>query len=398
MSILQNSPCLTSSPQPAGLYIHIPFCLRKCPYCDFYSITDLSLQPAFLAALASEMNMTRELDKVFDTLYIGGGTPSVLNIKIIDNIIKTAHQCFNILSDAEITIEVNPGTVTIEQLKGYRQAGVNRINMGVQSFNSANLNFIERIHSVREAQMAIRWAQKAGYENIGLDLIYGIPDQTTSSWLKDLHSAVEFHPQHLSCYILSFEPGTPMHKDLKNRVFNPLPEHLVCELFETTRSFLNANGYVQYETSNFAREVIDESGIKSAQSNISRHNLKHWNFSPYIGLGPSAHSFIEPQRFWNHSNVKKYIQELSAGRLPRAGKESLSREQLMTEAVYLGLRQTKGIVVEAFDKKFGVNFKAMFTGVITDLEEKGLVKMSQNHCALTSKGMLFQDSIAAMFI
>ena len=397
MSILQNSPCLTSSPQPAGLYIHIPFCLRKCPYCDFYSITDLSLQPAFLAALASEMNMTRELDKVFDTLYIGGGTPSVLNIKIIDNIIKTAHQCFNILSNAEITIEVNPGTVTIEQLKGYRQAGVNRINMGVQSFNSANLNFIERIHSVREPQMAIRWAQKAGYENIGLDLIYGIPDQTTSSWLKDLHSAVEFHPQHLSCYILSFEPGTPMHKDLKNRVFNPLPEHLVCELFETTRSFLNANGYVQYETSNFAREVIDESGIKSAQSNISRHNVKYWNFSPYIGFGPSAHSFIEPQRFWNHSNVEKYIQELSTGRLPRAGKESLSREQLMIEAVYLGLRQTKGIAVDQFDKKFGVNFKAMFTGVITDLEEKELVKMSKNRCALTSKGMLYLDSIAVMF-
>jgi len=343
------------------------------------------------------MNMTRELDKVFGTLYIGGGTPSVLNIKIIDNIIKTAHQCFNILSDAEITIEVNPGTVTIEQLKGYRQAGVNRINIGVQSFNSANLDFIERTHSVKEAQMAIKLAQKAGYENIGLDLIYGIPDQTTSSWLKDLHSAVDFHPQHLSCYMLSFEPGTPMHKDLQNRVFNPLPEHSVCELFETTRSFLNANGYVQYETSNFAHEVIDASGIKSPQSNISRHNVKYWNFSPYIGLGPSAHSFIEPQRFWNHSNVRKYIQELSTGRLPRAGKESLSREQLMIEAVYLGLRQTKGIVVDAFDKKFGVNFKAMFTGVITDLEQKGLVKMSQNRCALTSKGMLYIDSIAAMF-
>jgi len=395
--MLQNSPCFTSDPQLAGLYIHIPFCLRKCPYCDFYSITDLSLQTAFLDALASEMNMTRKFDKVFDTLYIGGGTPSVLNIKIIDIIIKTAHQCFNILSNAEITLEVNPGTVTLEQLKGYRQAGVNRINMGVQSFNSANLDFLERIHSAGDAQMAVKWAQKAGYENIGLDLIYGIPDQTKSSWLKDLHSAVEFHPQHLSCYMLSFEPGTPMHKDLQNRVFNPLPEHRVCELFEITRSFLNANGYVQYETSNFAHEVIDASGIKSAQSNLSRHNMKYWNFSPYIGLGPSAHSFIEPQRFWNHSNVKKYIQELSTGRLPRAGKESLSREQLMIEAVYLGLRQTKGIVVDAFDKKFGVNFKAMFTGVITDLEEKGLVKMSQNRCALTSKGMLYLDSIAVMF-
>ena len=396
--MLQNSPCFTFNSQLAGLYIHIPFCLKKCSYCDFYSITDLSLQPVFLDALASEMIMTRELDKGFDTLYIGGGTPSVLNIKSIEIIIKTAYQCYNILSNAEITLEVNPGTVTLEQLKGYRKAGVNRINIGVQSFNSANLSFLERIHSARDAQMVVKWAQRAGYENIGLDLIYGIPGQTTSLWLKDLHSALEFHPQHLSCYMLSFEPGTPMHKDLQNRVFNPLPEHLVCEFFETTQSFLNANGYVQYETSNFAREVIDESGIKSAQSNISRHNVKYWNFSSYIGLGPSAHSFIEPQRFWNHSNVKKYVQELSTGRLPRAGKESLSREQLMIEAVYLGLRQTKGIVVDEFDKKFGVIFEAMHAETIADLEEKGLVKMSQNRCALTAKGMLYLDSIAAMFI
>ncbi|MFZ0484073.1 MAG: radical SAM family heme chaperone HemW, partial [Desulfobacterales bacterium] len=353
MSILQDPPRLTFNSQFAGLYIHIPFCIEKCPYCDFYSITDLSLQPAFLDALASEMNMTRELDQVFDTLYIGGGTPSVLNINIIDNIIKTAHECFNILSDAEITLEVNPGTATPEQLKGYRRAGVNRINIGVQSFNSANLDFLARIHSAKDARLAVKWAHKAGYENIGLDLIYGIPDQTKSSWLMDLRSALEFNPQHLSCYMLSFEPGTPMHKDLQHRIFNPLPDHRVCELFETTRSYLNANGYVQYETSNFAREVIDVSGIKSAHSNLSRHNVKYWNFSPYIGLGPSAHSFIEPQRFWNHSDVKKYIQELSMGKLPRSGKESLSREQLMIEAVYLGLRQTKGIGVDEFDEKFG---------------------------------------------
>jgi oxygen-independent coproporphyrinogen-3 oxidase len=340
--------------------------------------------------------MSRELDMAFDTLYIGGGTPSVLNIKTVDNIIKTAHQCFDIPSDTEITLEVNPGTVTFEQLKGYRQAGVNRINIGVQSFNSANLDFLQRIHSAREAQMVVKWAQKAGYENIGLDLIYGIPGQTTSSWLKDLHSAVEFNPQHLSCYMLSFEPGTPMHNDLQNRAFNPLSEHLVCELFESAQSFLNANGYVQYETSNFAREVTDASDIKSAHSNVSRHNMKYWNFSSYIGLGPSAHSFIEPQRFWNHSNVKEYIRELSMGRLPQAGRESLSREQLMIEAVYLGLRQTKGIAVDAFNNKFGADFKAMHAEIIADLEKKGLMEFSQNRCALTSKGMLYLDSIATM--
>jgi len=396
--MLQDLPCFTSDSQPAGLYIHIPFCLRKCPYCDFYSITDLSLQPAFLDALVSEMNMTRESKKVFDTLYIGGGTPSVLDINVIDNIIKTAHQCFNITSNTEITMEINPGTVTLEKLKEYRKAGVNRINIGVQSFDAAHLDFLKRIHSEKEARMAVKWAQKSGYENIGIDLIYGIPGQTTSSWLKDLHSAVECHPQHLSCYMLSFEPGTTMHKDLKNSVFNPLPDHLVCELFETTQSVLNANEYVQYEISNFAREVIDESGIKSAQSNISQHNSKYWNFSPYIGLGPSAHSFIEPQRFWNHSNVKTYIQELSTGRLPRAGKESLSREQLMIEAVYLGLRQAKGIDVEAFDKKFGVNFEKIHAETIADLREKGLMEFSKDRCALTPKGMLYLDSIATQFI
>lgn len=395
--MFRNPPCSSSNSQLAGLYVHIPFCFRECPYCDFYSITDLSLQPSFLDALVSEMNMTREPDKVSDTLYIGGGTPSVLNIKTIDSIINTAHQCFNIHSNAEITLEVNPGTVTLEQLKGYRQAGVNRINMGIQSFNPVNLDFLQRIHSAGEAQSAVKWAQKAGYENIGLDLIYGVPGQTKSSWLEDLHSAIEFHPQHLSCYMLSFEPGTPMHSDLQNRTFNPLPEHRVCELFETTRLFLNANGYVQYEISNFAQEVIDASGMKSAQSNLSRHNMKYWNFSPYIGLGPSAHSFIEPQRFWNHSNVKKYIQELSTGRFPQTGRESLSREQLMIEALYLGLRQTKGIMVDTFDNKFGVNFKAMYSGVVTDLEKKGLLNMSQNRCALTPKGMLYLDSIAAMF-
>ena len=398
MSMLQNSPCFTSDSQPAGLYTHIPFCLRKCPYCDFYSITDLSFRPAFLDALASEMNMTRDLDKVFDTLYIGGGTPSVLDIKAIANIINTAHQCFNITTNAEITMEINPGTVTLEKLKGYRQSGINRISIGVQSFNSSNLDFLQRIHSAEEAQMAIKWAQKTGYENIGIDLIYGIPGQTTSSWLKDLHSAVGFHPQHLSCYMLSFEPGTPMHKDFQNSVFTSLPEDLVCELFETTQSFLSANGYVQYEISNFAQEVIDASEIKSTLSNVSRHNMKYWNFSPYIGLGPSAHSFIEPQRFWNYSNVKKYIQELLAGRLPREGKESLSQEQLMIESVYLGLRQAKGIDVDAFDKKFGVNFEKMHAETIADLVKKGLMEFSKTRCSLTSRGMLYLDAIAAMFI
>ena len=382
----------------AGLYIHIPFCLKKCPYCDFYSITDTSLQPAFMDALASEMRMNRGGTLQFDTLYMGGGTPSVLDAKAVGRIIKTARQSYEILSDAEITLEVNPGTVTPEQLSMYRCSGVNRINIGVQSFNPDHLSCLGRIYLGRDASVAVNWAQKAGFENIGLDLIYGIPNQTKKSWLMDLQLAVEFEPQHLSCYMLSFEPGTPLYKDRQEGRLKPLAEPKVCELFETTLEFLRDHGYVQYEISNFARETIDKSGFKNSEVNRSKHNVKYWKFVPYIGLGPSAHSFLEPKRYWNCTDVKKYIQYLEAGKLPLAGEERLSVEQFMIEAIYLGLRQTNGILIDVFDKKFGVNFKKMFEEVIGDFEEKELMEFSQNRCALTSRGMLYLDSIAAMFI
>jgi oxygen-independent coproporphyrinogen III oxidase len=382
----------------AGLYIHIPFCVKKCPYCDFYSITDRSLRPAFVDALISEMRMTRDSNVTFDTLYMGGGTPSVLDAKTIGKIIETVRQSYKILPHAEITLEVNPGTVGLKQFEEYRCSGVNRINIGVQSFDPVNLQFLGRIHSGDDAHAAVTWAQKAGFENLGLDLIYGIPNQTKTSWLRDLELAIESEPRHLSCYMLSFEPGTPLYRDLQEDRLKPLAEPRVCEMFETTLEFLSDHGYVQYEISNFARESMNNSGLKSAEHNRSRHNMKYWNFAPYIGLGPSAHSFLEPKRYWNCADVKKYIQDLGAGRLPRAGEERLSMEQLMIEAIYLGLRQTKGILIHVFDKKFSVNFKAIFEEIIANLEARGLIVLSQNRCALTSRGMLYLDSIAAMFI
>jgi len=382
----------------AGLYIHIPFCLKKCPYCDFYSITDVSLQPAFLNALSSEMRMTGGVELVFDTIYIGGGTPSILDVKTIGQIIEIAIQSFEILSGAEITLAINPGTVTPEQLEGYRSAGVNRINIWLQSFDPHNLSFLGRIHSRSDADLAVKWAKKAGFENIGFDLIYGIPGQTRESWLFDLRRAVEYEPEHLSCYMLTFEPGTPLGRDRSMGRFKPLADDLVGEMFKTTLEYLSAHGYNQYEISNFARACSTQAGNNCSEDNRSRHNMKHWSFAPYIGLGPSAHSFIEPQRYWNCTGVKKYIQELASGRFPLEGDEWLSPEQLMIEAVYLGLRQTRGIMVDVFDKKFGVSFELKFKEVISDLEKKGFIEFSPNHCALTPKGMLLFDSIAAMFI
>jgi len=396
--MLQNSSCFTPNLQPAGLYIHIPFCVKKCPYCDFYSISDGSLHLAFVNALISEMRMTRDPNLTFDTLYMGGGTPSVLDAKTIKKIIETARQSYEILPHAEITLEVNPGTVSLKQFEGYRCSGVNRLNIGVQSFDPVNLQFLGRIHSGRDAHAAVTWAQKAGFENMGLDLIYGIPSQTKKSWLMDLKLAVESEPQHLSCYILSFEPGTPLYRDRQEGRLKPLAEPQVCELFETTLEFLSHHGYVQYEVSNFAHQSMNSFGLKGAERNRSRHNMKYWKFAPYIGLGPSAHSFLEPKRYWNCADVEKYIQDLDAEKLPLAGEERLSMEQLMIEAIYLGLRQTKGILIDGFDKKFDVSFKTMFEEIIANLEARGLAEPSQNRCALTSKGMLYLDSIAAMFI
>jgi oxygen-independent coproporphyrinogen-3 oxidase len=355
------------------------------------------MQSAFMDALFDEMHLRRSEAWVFDTIYIGGGTPSLLDAKAIDQILENAHQSYQIFAEPEITLEINPGTVASEQLKGYKHAGVNRINIGVQSFDPAGLGFLGRTHSVDAADRTIKWSHKAGFEKMGLDLIYGIPEQTKQSWLSDLQRAVAFEPQHISCYMLTYEPGTPLDKDRRKKRFIPLSDDMICELYEATITFLSSCGYAQYEISNFAHTGSGKIQSFNPEHNQSKHNQKYWSFVPYIGLGPSAHSFIEPQRFWNHSSVKKYIEDLATNRLPLKGKETLNQEQLIMEAIYLGLRQTKGISVDFFEQKFGQGFNAMFGGVVKDLEEKGLIKFSQNSWALTLKGMLLLDSVVAAF-
>ena len=382
--------------EQAGIYFHIPFCVKKCPYCDFYSITNLSLQKAFLKALMREMRMLCNISFLFDTIYIGGGTPSVLTAEDIGKIIETTRQLFKISADVEITVEVNPGAVDQERFAGYKSAGVNRINIGAQSFQETNLAFLGRIHSGKDINSAVKLARKAGFDNMGLDLIYGIPGQTKESWLLDLQKAVDLKPEHLSCYMLTYEPGTPMYKDRQEARFYPLHDNLVSDMFESTIEFLSANSYVQYEISNFALVKSDKRADK--RDNMSRHNRKYWLSAPYIGLGPSAHSFVEPVRYWNTRNVIKYIKDVNGGRLPIEGKEVLSREQQMIEAISLGLRMTGGIKTDAFDKKFDVSFKKIFAKTIAYLEEDGLIRVAENRCSLTRKGMLFADSITSMLI
>ena len=376
-----------------GIYLHVPFCRNgKCPYCDFYSVTDLALKPRFLKALVAEMELISAEKLCFDTLYIGGGTPSVYSHHDIGKIVNAISENFDLKPESEITIEVNPGTVAIEQLRGYRDAGINRINIGVQSFFQGNLDFLGRIHTASEARSAVTEAQRAGFQNIGLDLIYGLPDQPEGDWLENLKAAVDYDPTHLSCYTLTYEKGTPLYSDLNDERIQPLAEAKVRALFEATIDFLENHGYYQYEISNFARIG------KNGRPHVSRHNLKYWTLVPYIGLGASAHSFSENQRYWNVSDVADYIAAIESGRLPEAEREVLSREQQIIETIYLGLRTTAGIDLIGFGQKFGINFVKAYKEVISDLEELNYLEVKNNRCALTRQARAFLDSIASMFV
>ena len=379
--------------QPAGLYIHIPFCLKKCAYCDFYSIIDLSLKPTFLAALEEEMRLVRNAPLCFDTVYIGGGTPSVLKPAEIGSVIANAFRYFNIQSDAEITLEVNPGSITSESLAAYHRAGINRVNIGVQSFQDTNLHFLGRIHTARDAFLSVEWARHAGFSNVGLDLIYGLPDQDKENLLSDLKRAVDLNPEHLSCYMLTLESGTPMDRDVKRGRIRMPEEGAGRVLFDTTIDYLTDNGFDHYEISNFAGTSGGEVG-----SNRSRHNLKYWSFSPYRGFGPAAHSFVEPRRFWNHRSVDVYIRQIDAGKVPVAGKETLTKEQMVMETIYMGFRTTQGIDMDGFYEKYGLNFKQTFNDAIVEFENRGLLRFNGKYCALTREGLPLLDSVAAVFV
>ena len=348
--------------------------------------------PPFLAALQKEMQLASRLSQEFDTVYIGGGTPSVLEADDVGRIIDAAFKNFNILPGAEVTMEVNPGTVTFRELTNYRHIGVNRLNIGVQSFQADNLRFLGRIHTVGQAVSSLIWARQAGFSNVGLDLIYGLPGQKQDNWLKDLAQAVDIRPEHLACYMLTRESGTPLDKEVTAGRIRLAGEDTMRKLFETTIDYLTAHGFLHYEVSNFARlaDTIDSPWK-------SRHNSKYWSLAPYIGLGPSAHSFVAPERHWNHKNVKNYIRKLQAGQLPVAAKEKLSGEQLLMEAIYLGFRTTKGIDLAGLQQKFGIDFLRHFAETIADFEKEGFLRVTETHCALTVRGMALLDSITIAF-
>jgi len=366
-----------------GLYIHIPFCLSKCPYCGFYSTTDSSLIEGYLAALCREMDYYQNWTEPFDTFYIGGGTPSVLTARQMERLVADARRAFVIAEGAEITVETNPADTTIAFMQVLYQTGVNRISIGVQSFNDDLLTFLGRRHRAGQAEAAVKSAREAGFENISIDLLYGIPGQDIRVWEETLQQAVALHPEHLSCYQLTVEGGTPLAQAVSKGMIVLPDENLQADFFFRTAELLEKAGYHQYEVSNF-----------SFPGRESRHNQKYWNHSPYLGLGPSAHSFSGCERRWNRAAVATYSEELTAGRLPVAEREALDPEKLRMEALFLGFRTRRGICLEEFRVRYGQDLLKEKKIAIDQLITGGFVELSCGFLKPTRRGMAVADSLA----
>ena len=368
----------------AGLYIHVPFCLSKCAYCSFYSIKSVNFIPEYLLALQEEIKFYSKDFHSFDSIYIGGGTPSLLNIEQLASIFSVIHKTYEIYADAEITLEANPGDIFLEYLKMLRSIGINRLNIGIQSFDDKLLKFLGRRHSAGEAVFAIDKARQAGFNNLGVDLIYGVHGQSIRSWKNTLQKAVSFIPEHISCYQLSLDERTSLYKKYSWEGWQLPDEDKGLKFFLTTAEELENAGYIHYEVSNFAR----------SENLQSRHNMKYWRHVPYLGVGPAAHSFLGNKRWWNKPTVKNYLQDIAGKKMPVETSEELTGEQLQLEALFLGLRTREGIDLRLYKQKYGTDLLAEKKTIIEKLLENKLVKLESGFLMPTRAGLVVADSLA----
>jgi len=369
-----------------GLYIHVPYCRSKCKYCNFYSVTNTATIPHFLTALETELALYRPSFDTFDTLYIGGGTPSVLTIRQLERIMSSVRTMYTLPGSAEITIETNPGDADFDFMQALRTMGINRLTIGVQSFDNDVLSFLGRRHTAEEAISALETARKAGFENVGLDLISCVPGQRIEKWMDTLDRALTFTPEHLSCYELTIEPGTALGRALQRGLLSVADEQRQYEFFMKTSEILEDAGYIHYEVSNFARDI----------SFSSRHNQKYWNHVPYLGLGPAAHSFADNTRWWNHRSLSRYISDIDNGNRPIDDSEYLSEDQLRFEALYLGLRTKRGININDFKKRYHYDLYGHKGKILDTLVKECLITNRNGYIVPTRRGLAVADTLSLL--
>lgn len=367
----------------AGIYIHIPFCKQRCRYCGFFSSTNIYNKERYIKAVCHELEIRRNYtynDKI-DTIYIGGGTPSLLNEKDFNGIFSTIEKNFDVNQHAEITLEANPDDLSISYLTMLRSFSFNRISMGVQSFNDELLKKIGRRHDAQCAIKAVNNARDTGFDNISIDLIFALPDSTKESWEKDLKQAITLNPEHISAYNLTYEEGTALYHSLKNGEVVPLSEENNIEQFEMLIDTLNTAGYRHYEISNFAKPGHE-----------SKHNTGYWHDIPYIGCGAAAHSYDRDSRQWNIANIERYIKGIENDKLD-CEIEQLNETERYNEAILTRLRTSDGLPLEWFKKNFKEKYRTYMQRAITDNITYGTLVKTGDNIKLTRKGIFISDAV-----
>ncbi len=386
----------------AGVYVHIPFCRRKCLYCDFYSRppADAGEIDRFAAALIYELELRAagargrsvrlcaQTNTCVGTVYFGGGTPSMLGADTLRRILRAIRERLSVAALAEITVEANPLDVTADWSARCLDAGVNRLSIGVQSLDEGDLRFLGRLHHADDGPRAVKTARDAGFREVGIDLIYGLHGQSADALRDSINRAVEVcRPEHISCYQLTYAAGTPLGRDVEAGRIPRLHPDEEYELFVAVHRRLAELGYPAYEVSNFSL----------GDAHRSRHNSNYWRHVPYVGLGPSAHSFEPPVRSWNLASTEKYCSLVEQGRLPVAGSEALSQEQLAAEMVMLALRTTDGLDLELYRRRFGRDFADANRDALRDAVSCGRITMSECRIRPTLDGLAVADALAAEF-
>ena len=379
--------------QTLGIYIHIPYCVRKCNYCDFLSLPlgeteDCNGIEAYVKQLLQEIQKPWKIPEnpvTVDTVYIGGGTPSVLSISQISSIISQLRKQWKVDPQAEITMECNPGTVDRQGLMQYREMGINRLSMGIQSAVDHELQALGRIHTFSQAKQAVEWAKEAGFTNISVDLMSAIPGQTLESYEFSLHQILNLEPQHISSYSLIIEEGTPFYEKYWQKP--PVDEETDRRMYEMTGEILEANGYRRYEISNYAKPGYE-----------SRHNTKYWTGKDYLGIGLGASSKIGRFRIQNERELSRYLQNIQEHKRVSYIEETLTKEEEEKEYFILGLRCTRGVSLKQFVQCFGREALAGYEETIWRICELGLAKRQGEMLALTKKGIDVSNLIFEMFL
>ncbi len=372
----------------AGIYLHIPFCKGKCAYCDFYSVGNIKLKEIFIEAICKEIELQKDYLKgeSIQTIYFGGGTPSLLSPEELEEIIEQILKYFDVEKSNEITLEANPDDLSREYLKAIKEIGINRLSVGIQSFNNDDLRRMKRKHSADQAIRSVRYAQEQGFKSISIDLLYGLPDLNLQQWEKNIEQALNLDIQHISAYYLTIEPKTLFYRYYQKNNLNLPSEDESLNQFGKLIEKTEQKGFLHYEISNFAKDGF-----------LSLHNTNYWRGIKYLGLGPSAHSYNLTSRQWNIQNLRGYLDEIFKGKIP-CEEENLSKNEKFNDYLITSLRTMWGLNTEKIEHEFGIDFKKDIEKKSRRFLKENFLIKSGNNFKLTKKGIFISDHIILSFL